>query len=328
LHGDLLPEIRDRKTVLHTGTWRNSGRGIEVLLKTINDNDRVEASWRFEFRVNDRDNLQTITWDKTVYGSGLFKFVRVINEDNDDPYQKPTDNFPRPSRDRINLSEDGQGDLSIGRDPRKTINRVTVNAAADNTVEIGLRIAGGSFVRFTGQIVNNDGRVLDVRLTGSGNADASGNLTIEQSNANRITRLYGNGRLDNRNFTVDFNGGNASVSDRDSTDRNDLNLFQNGSGLWTRERWPNASIESVAVVGRVNNDVDVSLRLANGERITFRGKIESRNNYGLVIRLTNSSEATASGTINIEYASNKTINRLYGEGRIDGNKFSINFTQR
>jgi hypothetical protein len=321
LHGDLLPEIRDSKTVLHTGTWRRSGRGIEVLLRTVNGSQTVQATFKFELRGNEPDNLQTVTWDRGVYGSSGFQFGRAINEESD-PQQEP------PVEEQINLSDEGDGSLSIGRDPRRNINRVSVIRSANNNLEISLHQSNGNTIRFGGEVSNIDTRLITVRLTNSGNASASGTITIETQANNRIKRLTGNGRLDSRNFTVEFNGGNAPGYDPDTNDRDRINLSQRGSGLWKREGRSNANIENVEVTSIGNREVEVSLRLSNGQSVVLGGTIESRNAYRLVIRLTNSANANASGTVNVEYGANQSINTLSGDGRLDGNRFSIQFSKR
>ncbi len=320
LYGDLLPEIRDRKTVLHTGTWRRSGRAIEVLLRTVNDNETVQATLKFELRGNDRDNLQTVIWDRGVYGSSGFTFTRVTNEDND-PQQEP------PVEEQINLSDEGDGSLSIGRDPRRNINRVSVIRSTNGNLEISFNLSNGNPIRFTGEVSNIDTRFITVRLTNSGNANASGTINIETEANNRIKRLTGNGRLDSRNFTVEFNGRNFGY-DPDANDRERLDLSQRGSGLWRREGRANANIENVALTSAANREVEVVLALSNGQQVVLGGRIESRNTNGVVIRLTNSANANASGTINVEYGANQSINTLSGDGRLDGNRFSIQFSRR
>jgi hypothetical protein len=331
-HGNLLGDIRDRKTVRHIGTWRALARGgIEVTLKTLDPeerNDSAPATLRLAFSGNDRDNLQTSVWDRQLYGSTAFQFARVTGEEGEDTYPKPVDNDPRPSRDRINLSDDGEGSLSIGRTPKRSINRVSVVDSTNNSVEISLNLANGETTRFTGQVVNLDNRLLTVEVRNSGAARASGTLTIERGFSGRIRRLSGNGLLDGRSFIIEFNGGNDRNSGPEVNDREGINIFQNGNGLWTRERFPNLAIESVSVITRSTAEADISLRFSSGQRTVLSGRVDTRNANGLVIKLTKSDNLNASGTINIEYGRNNSIESLNGEGRIDGNRFTIQFAKR
>ncbi|MBI3652066.1 MAG: hypothetical protein HY231_13680 [Acidobacteria bacterium] len=330
-YGNLLSDIRDRKTVLHVGNWRNSGRGIEVTLRTLDPeerNDKVTATLRLEFRGNDRDQLQTVNWDRQLYGNTAFQFVRVTEEDRDDSYQRPADNSSRPATERLNLADDGDGTLSIGRDAQRFIKKASVSSAYNDTVEIRFTLSDGNVMRFAGNLVKADNRRLDVRLTSSGDADASGNLIVEEASNGRIRRISGNGRLDSRTFTVDFQGGNVAPANKLPNDRDGINISQNGNGLWTREGWPNLNIESVSVITRSNQDADVSLRFSSGQRLVFSGKVETRNAYGLVLRITNSGNLNASGTLEVDYGRNNSITTLSGNGRLDGNRFTIQFSGR
>jgi hypothetical protein len=331
-HGNLLSDIRDRRRVLHTGTWRTTGRGgLEVSLTTLDPEDRNDsapATLRLAFRGTDRDNLQTLIWDKQLYGNTAFQFARITGDDPEDTYQKPVDNDPRPADDRINLSADGEGSLSIGRSPKRSITRVTVIDSSFNRVEITLNQANGETTRFTGQVINTDNRVLTVQLSNSGAAKASGTLTIERGFGGRIRRLSGNGLLDTRSFTVDFNSSNDRNPGPEREDRDGINISQNGSGLYTRERFPNMAIESVSVITRTTGEADISLRYSSGQRTVFSGRVDTRNASGLVVRLTGSGNFTATGTINIEYGRNNSIESVNGDGRIDGSRFTIQFSKR
>jgi hypothetical protein len=320
IHGELLTEIRNRKTVLHRGTWRRRGRSIEVLLNNLNNRETTQATFQFELRGRDKDNLETTNWDRTVYGSSGFKFVRVINEEDDEQPGSP-------DNDETNLSNEGEGRLSISRDPERNINRVSVVRSTNDSVEISLSLSTGNTIRFNGRVSNRNTRTMTVILTNSGNASASGEITIETGVGRLIERLTGNGRLDGRTFTLEFNGRNFGY-DPDANDRERINLSQRGSGLWKREGRANANIENVTVVSTANREVEVSLRLSNGQRITLSGRLESRNANELVIRLNNSTSGNASGTVTVEYGANNSIRTLSGDGRLDSNRFSIQFSRQ
>ncbi len=94
-HGDLLQEIRDRTTIIHTGTWNVVGRRLEINLTTLNGG-KEESRLTFE---PSGGNLTTILWDKQTYGSEGFKFVRDESADDDDTNQPPTQ--PPPVGDRL-----------------------------------------------------------------------------------------------------------------------------------------------------------------------------------------------------------------------------------
>lgn len=81
MHGTLLRDIRAKKMIVHTGTWRSFGRRLEVTLDSL-DGSRSSVRMTFEFRNNNRDELVTTAWDRALYGSVGFEFKR--NDSNDD----------------------------------------------------------------------------------------------------------------------------------------------------------------------------------------------------------------------------------------------------
>lgn len=86
MHGSLLRDIRSRKRIVHTGTWRAFGRRLEVTLTDL-DGSRSPGRMTFEFRNNNRDDLVTTAWDRALYGSVGFDFKRNDSPDDDDSDQ-------------------------------------------------------------------------------------------------------------------------------------------------------------------------------------------------------------------------------------------------
>lgn len=83
MHGSLLRDIRSRKKITHTGTWRAFGRRLDITLDSL-DGSRSPARMTFEFRNNNRDELATTAWDRALYGSVGFEFKRNDSPDDDD----------------------------------------------------------------------------------------------------------------------------------------------------------------------------------------------------------------------------------------------------
>jgi hypothetical protein len=337
-HGNLLTDIRDRRSVMHIGTWRNAPRGgIEVALKALDPqgrNDSAPATLRLEFRGNDHDNLVMTGWDRQLYGNAAFQFARTSGDEGDDTDQRPANEEPRTAPGSLSLSDQGEGSLSVGRGPKKPIYAVRINSIPNDRVEISLEHENAVFTTFTGRIVNRDRGVFTVRLADKGSMNASGTFTIEAGSGGKIRRLSGNGLLDGKSLTVEFTG--ARGADRDTTadrdtsasGREGINISQTGNGLWTRERFPNLSVESVTVITRSGGDADISLRFSGGQRLVLSGRVETRNANGLVIRLTQSGNLNASGTVNVEYGRNNSIETLSGEGRLDNSRFTVQFSRR
>ena len=80
MHGSLLRDIRTRKMIVHTGTWRAIGRRLDVTLSDL-DGQRVPTLMSFQARDNDRDELVASTWDRALYGSVGFQFKRTDTPD-------------------------------------------------------------------------------------------------------------------------------------------------------------------------------------------------------------------------------------------------------
>ncbi len=88
MHGSLLRDIRARKRIIHTGTWRTMGRRLEVTLTDL-DGSRSPVRMSFEMRNNDPSELVTTLWDRPLYGSVGFEFKRTDTPDDDDQGQDP-----------------------------------------------------------------------------------------------------------------------------------------------------------------------------------------------------------------------------------------------
>ena len=98
MHGSLLRDIRARKRIVHTGTWRSFGRRLEVTLDSL-DGSRSPARMTLEFRNNNRDELVASSWDRALYGSVGFDFKRTDTPDDDDSDQNQNqDQGPTPNR--------------------------------------------------------------------------------------------------------------------------------------------------------------------------------------------------------------------------------------
>lgn len=106
-----------------------------------------------------------------------------------------------------------------------------------------------------------------------------------------------------------------------------INLTQSGSGLFTLEARPNQNIRRVSVIGRSDGKVDLVFFMTGGSRARFSGNLTSRDAYSLDIELISYGQASASGTITVEYGDNNSINSIYGDGELDGQDFSVQFSR-
>ncbi|MCG5059934.1 MAG: SH3 domain-containing protein [Limnoraphis sp. WC205] len=104
-----------------------------------------------------------------------------------------------------------------------------------------------------------------------------------------------------------------------------MRLSQRGEGSFSlsgRRDW-----EIVQVTVNVDNgdQAELGFRLDDNRLIRLSGDVDRRDAYTLVIDLESSGNADASGTVDIEYGANNSISRIFGDGRLDGQPFSISF---
>ncbi|HKS40854.1 MAG TPA: hypothetical protein VJX74_09615 [Blastocatellia bacterium] len=179
MHGTLLRDIRARKTIVHTGTWRSLGRRLEVTLTSL-DGNRSPASMTLEFRNNNRDELVTTAWDRALYGSVGFEFKR-----NDSP--------------------DDDADQNQNQDPGQTPNRLAGTYStrlqvpdSDGDIERSLQLLANGDARLTTEWMG--GRTLRTSFRAQREL---GRMIRDLENQRTITQ-NGRWRFSNNQIIVDF----------------------------------------------------------------------------------------------------------------------------
>jgi len=113
----------------------------------------------------------------------------------------------------LNLFQKGRGKLNIGNRSTRRIERASVMVRPIGTVDLGLTYADGSgTLRFGGQLVSQTEDTLTIALTNSGNAEASGEVTVSYGLFSSINWMSGSGRVDGKSLTFKFSGGSHSNS--------------------------------------------------------------------------------------------------------------------
>lgn len=108
----------------------------------------------------------------------------------------------------LNLIQWGRGQLKIGDRRTRNIERASVIVRPIGTVDLGLTYADGSgTLRFGGRLVSLTEETLTITLTNSGNADASGEVTVSYAPVNSINSISGSGRVDGQPLTFQFSSG-------------------------------------------------------------------------------------------------------------------------
>lgn len=111
----------------------------------------------------------------------------------------------------LNLIERGRGTLNIGVRGTRRIERASVIVRPIGTVDLGLTYADGSgTLRFGGRLISQTEDTLTIALTNSGNADASGEVTVSYGAFHSINSMSGNGRVDGLPLTFQFSGGSQN----------------------------------------------------------------------------------------------------------------------
>ncbi|MFQ4137166.1 hypothetical protein PGN35_012695 [Nodosilinea sp. PGN35] len=105
----------------------------------------------------------------------------------------------------------------------------------------------------------------------------------------------------------------------------DLNLVGEGEGTLSIGTRPSQTVTFVTVTSRPSQQVEISLRLADGNLQRWDGQLISRSGSEAQVRLTSAGGADATGTLTIRYQ-NSTLISLSGSGTLDGQPLSILFT--
>ena len=105
----------------------------------------------------------------------------------------------------------------------------------------------------------------------------------------------------------------------------DLNLVGEGEGTLSIGSRPSQTVTFVTVTSRPNQQVELSLRLADGNLQQWGGQLVSRSAGEAQIRLTSAGGADATGTLTVRYQ-DATLISLIGSGTLDGQPLSIRFT--
>ena len=120
-------------------------------------------------------------------------------------------------------------------------------------------------------------------------------------------------------------GDNLRVADGGSGREESIRLSQRGQGSFQISGRPDWDIALVTVNIDERDRAELAFRLDDNRLIRLSGDLDRRDAYRLTIDIEGSGNANASGTVDIEYGANNSINQIFGDGRLDGQPFSISF---
>ncbi|WOD38766.1 hypothetical protein [Nodosilinea sp. E11] len=104
-----------------------------------------------------------------------------------------------------------------------------------------------------------------------------------------------------------------------------LNLVGEGEGTLSIGSRPSQTVTFVTVTSRPNQQVEISLRLTDGNLQRWTGQLVNHGAGEAQIQLTSAGAADATGTLTVRYQDNTLIS-LSGSGTLDGQPLSILFT--
>lgn len=223
----------------------------------------------------------------------------------------------------LNLVGEGEGTLSIGTRPSQTVTFVTITSSSNQQAEITLRLTDGNLQRWNGQVVSRSAGEAQIRLTSAGGADATGTLTARYQ-GNTLISLSGSGTLDGQPLSIRFTIADDSVSRPPAPSA--VTLAQAGQGTFGLQGRPNQAISFASVTVQPDDSAELSIRLADGNNITFGGQQTRKTAEDIVLNLTSSGNADVQGPANIRYGPNNSILSISSNGTLDGQPFFIQFS--
>ena len=105
-------------------------------------------------------------------------------------------------------------------------------------------------------------------------------------------------------------------------------LSQIGRGNWIQHGRAQQPIGKVMLRDGPGERVRADFLLENGTRRRLDGTIAHRDESGLRIKIVASGDANASGYFLTETAAKHGIRSVYGAGKVDGQAFHVQFTER
>lgn len=109
--------------------------------------------------------------------------------------------------------------------------------------------------------------------------------------------------------------------------RPDINLSQQGNGLFSLKGQADKSLSSASVMGREDGMVDVVLRFADAEQVRLMGNVEQKDAEAIVINLMDSNTGSAVGRVTVGYNGDHSISTISGDGMLNSQPFSVQFSR-
>jgi hypothetical protein len=215
------------------------------------------------------------------------------------------------------------------------ITSISYQYGSESNRTLVLMLEDGRSVTLGGRLL--EGQNSRLQVESSGNADASGILSITYAEAN-LDSISGRGLLDGQHYSLEFSRdrsssssdgslgdgslGDGSLGDSDAI--KPLNLVQQGSGLYKiGDRQFDIIRASIAIRG--SNKAEIAFRLSDDRLMQLTGEVTSQDAYNIVIRLVSFGQADASGTANVARDQGSSIKSIVVDGKVEGQTLLADF---
>lgn len=321
-----------------TVALRTTGVAIVIngLANSFND-ERKRGRWelvgrsRNQVRVVTEDNNDeyefTYSNDTLVGGRRDRRSGRVVNRMT--LFRVSGDGDVEPTNIReMSISDNGSGEYAPAGQRQERLTGVSLIVNRAGRAEMTFQTAANRNLRFNGWVTRFDNNNIHVTLVGSDAGPVNGTAQISYESNRRINSISISGAQNTRRFTLNFDGrrGDGQPGQPGGGGRV-MSLRERGTGFvqfGTTQREP---LERASVDVYNNEEVEITLRRANNSVLRLGGRVERMGNGSMLVRLTNSGNADASGTADVQYREPNTIFSIRVNGTLDRRRVTAEFTR-
>jgi hypothetical protein len=212
----------------------------------------------------------------------------------------------------------GRGRWALRGRIQQPIGKATLREVASQG-RIDFLLENGSRRRLEGTIASRDESGLRIKITGSGEASASGYFQVETAK-NAIRSAFGAGKLDGQAFFFQF------------TDKRPLrlNTLSEGAGTWSAKNGATVAISALGLIADSRMRTELVFFLAENKLRRVSGVVKSKDEATgtYVIALKHSGMADAGGQIKIRLTAKNNMIRADGDATLDSQPIRILFEAR
>jgi hypothetical protein len=213
----------------------------------------------------------------------------------------------------------GRGRWALHGRLQQPIGKVTLREAAGQG-RIDFLLENGSRRRLEGTIASRDESGMRIKITGSGDASASGYAQVETAPKSALSSAFGAGKLDGQAFFFQF------------TDKRPLrlNTLSEGAGAWSAKNGAPVAISALGLIADSRMRTELVFFLAENKLRRVSGVVKSKDGATgtYLIALKHSGMADAGGQVKVRLTARNNIIRAEGDATLDGQPIRIQFEAR